>query len=143
VKPVADWTKDDGQYFEVEEGGVKSQYRPILEKIDGRQVLREDVALFVWAVNPFNQNRLATICCGMYGRGTYGVVRALADPEFRDRNARYLESRIGGSQSYCLLIRVAVENNRTLTPTGRTTTLGSSSGQDLWMRSNGGEVAAS
>jgi hypothetical protein len=74
------------------------------------------VALFARAVNPFNQQTTATICSGMYGRGTYGVVRALTDPDFRERNTRYLESRFGDSAVYCLLTRVSVANNRTITP---------------------------
>lgn len=116
VKQVADWDKDDGQFFEVEEDAGNVRHRAILEEVGGGKILREDVALFAQAINPFNQNRSATICCGMYGRGTYGVVRALTDPEFRDRNTMYLQSRFGESRSYCLVIRVPVENNNTLTP---------------------------
>jgi hypothetical protein len=52
----------------------------------------------------------------MYGRGTYGVVRALTDPEFRERNTGYLEDRFGNSPSYCLVVRVIVDNNKTMTP---------------------------
>jgi hypothetical protein len=92
------------------------QYRPVLQKVDGRKILREDVALFAQAVNPFNQERIVTICSGMYGRGSYGVVRALTDSEFRIRNSRYLESRFKNSLPYCLLTRVQVVNNQTLIP---------------------------
>ena len=67
-------------------------------------------------MNPFNRTRTATICSGMYGRGTYGVVRALTDPVFRERNTGYLESRFGNSSSYCLVTRVKVDNNKTITP---------------------------
>jgi hypothetical protein len=116
VTQVVDWDTDDGQFFEVEAESGKSQHRPVLLDIGDRKVLREDVALFARAVNPFNQQRLVTICSGMYGRGTYGVVRALTDPEFRIRNTRYLESTFKSSLPYCLLTRVRVVNNRTLTP---------------------------
>jgi hypothetical protein len=70
------------------------------------------VTLFARTVNPFNRDRTATICIGMYGRGTYGFFRALTDPELRERNTRYLESRFGNSPSYCLVVRVAQLSSR-------------------------------
>jgi hypothetical protein len=116
VRQMADWSREDGQFFEVEGDTGKSQHRPRLVKVGGKDVLLEDVALFACARNPYNQNRIATICCGMYGRGTYGVVRALTDPEFTSRNTGYLESRFGSKLPYCMVVRVSVENNKTLTP---------------------------
>ena len=79
-------------------------------------ILLEDVALFARAVSPFNRKRTVTICNGMYGRGTYGVVRALTDERFRDRNAEYLRSRFDGCEAYCILTRVRIEGGATLTP---------------------------
>jgi hypothetical protein len=116
VRQVADWAEQGGQYFAVDSDAGTTQYHPVLERTGDRGVLLEDVALFARTVNPFNRARTATICCGMYGRGTYGVVRALTDPEFRERNTRYLESRFGNSPSYCLVVRVTVDNNKTMTP---------------------------
>jgi transcriptional regulator with XRE-family HTH domain len=121
VRQVANWGMDgtdDNVYFEVEdEDGRASQHRPIFEKsADGRNILLYDVALFARAVNPFNRKRTVTICNGMYGRGTYGVVRTLTDPRFRDRNAEYLTGRFGSSESYCLLTRVPIVDAATLTP---------------------------
>lgn len=116
VRQVADWEEPGGQFFEVDSDAGAVQHRPVLEKIEERDVLLEDVALFAHTVNPFNRDRTATICSGMYGRGTYGVVRALTDPVFRERNTRYLESRIGDTPSYCLVVRVTVDNNKTMTP---------------------------
>ena len=117
IRQVADWSVDGGQYFEGDINGATSQYRPELRKAGGDKIfLDEDVALFARAVNPFNPARTVTVCNGMYGRGTYGVIRALTDPEFRDRNAEYLRTRFGGSQSYCMLSRVQVIGGKTLTP---------------------------
>lgn len=116
VAQIADWETPDGQFFEVVGESGKVQHRPVLQNVAGRQILREDVALFAQAVNPFNQEKTVTICSGMYGRGTFGVVRALTDPEFRTRNSRYLESRFKNSLPYCLLTRVRVVNNQTLVP---------------------------
>lgn len=117
VRQVADWDRPDGQYFEVkEDGGRTVQHRPVLEQVGEKGILREDVALFARAVNPFNRKRAVTVCSGMYGRGTYGAVRALTDTAFRDRNAEYVESRFGHSASYCILTRVLIVNGATLTP---------------------------
>lgn len=104
-------------YFEVtEEDGRSTIHRPQLYEARGRKILREDVALFARAVSPFNQQRFVTICNGMYGRGTYGTVRALTDERFRDRNAEYLREAFGDSDAFCILSRVTVVNGRALTP---------------------------
>jgi hypothetical protein len=119
VRQVADWKIPDGQYFEVTESGKAAEYRPKVEEVSGKPkgILTEDVALFARAVSPFNRKRTVTICNGMYGRGTYGVVRALTDARFRDRNADYLRSRFGSSDTYCILSRVPiVDGATTLTP---------------------------
>jgi hypothetical protein len=117
VAQVADWSKEGGAYFEVTEAdGRKIAHRPLLEEANGGPILREDVALFARAVSPFNRKRFITICNGMYGRGTYGAVRALTDERFRDRNAEYIASKFGGSEACCILTRVLVEGAETLTP---------------------------
>ena len=117
VRQVNEWDEPEGAYFEVTgEDGSKVAHRPQLYESDGRRVLREDVALFARAVNPFNRERFVTICNGMYGRGTYGAVRALTDQRFRDRNAEYIQDRFGDSEAFCILTRVTVEHGVTLTP---------------------------
>jgi hypothetical protein len=117
VRQVSDWSKEGGAYFEVtEEDGRKIAHRPQLDQSGGRQILREDVALFARAVNPYNRKRYVTICNGMYGSGTLGVVRALTDERFRDRNGEYLRVTFGDSDSFCILSRVTVVNGKALTP---------------------------
>jgi hypothetical protein len=129
VQQVADWSRPDGQYFEVEVNGEKVRHRAVVDRRSGKDrggqpgtaagekgILREDVALFARAVNPHNKKRTVTICSGMYGRGTYGAVRALTDARFRDRNADYLRKRFGGSETYCVLTRVIIANGATVTP---------------------------
>jgi transcriptional regulator with XRE-family HTH domain len=130
VTQIADWNTTDGQYFEVKDGGKAVRHRAILDRTgstgDGtgqpvspaaeKGILHEDVALFARAVSPFNRKRTVTICSGMYGRGTYGAVRALTDERFRDRNAEYLRSRFGGCEAYCILTRVPIVDGATLTP---------------------------
>jgi len=116
VRQIADWSRPDGQYFEVEQNGSAIRYRPRLEHLGDCTLLREDVALFARATNPFNRRRTVTVCSAMYGSGAYGAVRALTDARFRDRNTEYLRSRFGDSDSYCILTRVQVENGAALTP---------------------------
>ena len=116
VKQFTEWDKEGGVYFEVtEEDGHKTPHRPWLDKWGDRKILREDVALFARAVSPFNRKRFVTICNGMYGRGTYGAVRALTDERFRDRNKEYIQGRLATSEAFCLLTRVTVANG--VTPT--------------------------
>jgi transcriptional regulator with XRE-family HTH domain len=116
VAQVTDWAGEEEPYFEVTEGGHPVRFRPLLEQRGERPFLREDVALFARAVNPYNRRLTVTICNGMYGSGTFGAVRALTDAVFRDRNADYVRARFGDSDSYCLLTRVTVESGAALTP---------------------------
>jgi hypothetical protein len=117
VAQVSEWDKRGGAYWAVtEEDGPEVLHRPLLEQSGGREILREDVALFARAVSPFNQKRFVTICNGMYGRGVYGAVRALTDERFRDRNSEYIKAQLADSEAFCLLFRVTVENTLTLTP---------------------------
>lgn len=118
VQQIAHWGIPGEQYFQVEENGIVTKHKPDLEEAVGhpKGILHEDVALFARAVSPFNSERTITICNGMYGRGTYGAVRALTDARFRDRNADYLRSRFGASETYCVLTRVPIVYGVTLTP---------------------------
>lgn len=116
VTQFADWRTPDGQYFEVDDGGASIRFRPLLTDSGGRKVLREDVAFFARAVNPFNRLRSVTICSGMYAAGTFGAVRALTDARFRDRNTRYARERFGDCDTFCMLDRVIVVNGMPLTP---------------------------
>jgi transcriptional regulator with XRE-family HTH domain len=118
VQQIAHWAAPGEQYFQVQENGEIVKYKPVLDE-DASQpkgILRGDVALFARAVSPFNRKRTLTICNGMYSRGTYGVVRALTDARFRDRNSEYLHTRFGNSETYCILSRVPIVNGATLTP---------------------------
>jgi hypothetical protein len=118
VQQIAHWDVPGGQYFQIEENGEIVKHKPVLDEdiSQPKGILREDVALFARAVSPFNRQRTITICNGMYGRGTYGVVRALTDARFRDRNSGYLQTRFGDSETYCILSRVPIVNGETLTP---------------------------
>ena len=128
VQQIADWSPGGEQCFQVQENGEIVKHKPRLEEnaSQPKGILLEDVALFARAVSPFNRKRTITVCNGMYGRGTYGAVRALTDARFRDRNSEYLRTRFGDSDTYCILTRVPIVNGTTVTPdwtTGENTLL--------------------
>lgn len=122
VRQVTDWAAGKVPYFEVTENGKRAQYESRLDRptdIDGapgEPVLREDVALFTRAVNPYHRELTVTVCNGMYGNGTYGAVRALTDVVFRDRNYSYVQENFQGKDEFCILTRVTIENNVAVTP---------------------------
>ncbi|GAA1016846.1 hypothetical protein Aple_042710 [Acrocarpospora pleiomorpha] len=112
VRQVSDWAGEKGPYFEVDEvGGKKRHYATV-----DRDQLLEDVAFFYRGPNTDNPQCTVSICNGMYARGVYGVVRALTDERFRERNAGYLRRRFAGADSYCMLVRVRIEGRLAITP---------------------------
>jgi hypothetical protein len=117
VEVTADWDASGDVYFQVGDADSAARHAPRLQDRDGRKALTEDVGLFARGPNPWNDRRSVTICCVMYARGTYGVVRALTDPRFRDRNSLFLDSRFGHAETFCLLSRVRVVSGTTVTPT--------------------------
>jgi transcriptional regulator with XRE-family HTH domain len=102
--------------FEVVEGERRRSFSPELREENGRPILVSDVAHFYRAPNSFNDQRTVTICNGMYQRGTLGVVRALTDRRFRDRNVNYVRSRFAGSKTFSIVSRVQVIDGSVVTP---------------------------
>ena len=102
-------------HFEVKRANEKLEFRPVLEERDGSLILREDVAMLLRGPSPYNVKRTVTLCNGMYGRGTYGAVRALTDARFRDRNDAHLRQRFTGP-TFGILTRVLIVNGEALTP---------------------------
>ncbi|EOD67561.1 hypothetical protein H480_15791 [Amycolatopsis vancoresmycina DSM 44592] len=114
--PVRQVSRDDepeNNGFSVEEDGETRLFR---SRLDGAGHLLEDVALFYRCVSPFNRKRTVTVCNGMYGRGTYGAVRALTDRRFRDRNWEYLRERFSGAENFSIVSRIPVTGSSGLTP---------------------------
>ncbi len=118
--PVSQTTRpefDDHGAFTAWEGDEELVFEPtvVLDE-DGQRTLIEDVAHFYRGPNPYNKKRTVTFLNGMFGRGTFGVVRALTDPRFRDRNEAYVRDRFAGSDTFSVLTRVPVVNGRVVTP---------------------------
>jgi hypothetical protein len=112
VEQITRPTTEEPGGFEVTDDNGSRMYSPIVR--GGR--LFEDVAHFYRGRNPFNVARTVTICNGMYGRGTYGAVRALTDVKFRERNDDYVSERLDQHGAYSLLMRVQVVDGEVLTP---------------------------
>jgi hypothetical protein len=108
-------TGDQG-IFEVDDGDRSLELAPSLRTEDDKRILVEDVALFCRGPNPFNVLRTVTVCNGMFGRGTYGAVRALTDARFRDRNAEYVRSHFREDRAFSILSRVRVVRGEVVTP---------------------------
>jgi transcriptional regulator with XRE-family HTH domain len=96
--------------------GGSAEFRPLLVLEGDRRVLKEDVALFLRSPNPYNRERSATLCNGMFSRGTLGVVRALTDRDFRNRNNEYVSQRFRGRDTYSILCRVKLVANEIVVP---------------------------
>ncbi|MEV5717823.1 XRE family transcriptional regulator [Amycolatopsis mediterranei] len=107
--------EDDAEHggFRVQQDGGARLFEP---QLDGQGHLLEDVAHFYRGKSPFNQKRTVTVCNGMYGRGTFGAVRALTDARFRDRNSEYVQDRFGDVESFSIISRVPVVGGQGLTP---------------------------
>jgi hypothetical protein len=114
VQQVARHEESDIGGFEVQlEDGRRQLFAP---QLDGNGQLVQDVAHFYRGPNPFNAKRTVTICNGMYGRGTLGVVRALTDARFRDRNDTFVTRYFNNANAFSIITRVSVVRGRVLTP---------------------------
>jgi hypothetical protein len=109
-------TPDDLGAFVVQENGKERSFEPTLTKDGDRRILLRDITHFYRSLNPFNHKRTVTVLNGMFSRGTFGAVRALTDPRFRDRNEEYVQERFAGSGTFSVLTQVDVVRGRVLTP---------------------------
>ena len=117
-QPVRQIAREDDSSlggFEVSGAERRTLFEPVVQKTGIRVVLK-DVAQFLRAVNPFNEERTVTVCNGMHQSGTLGVVRALTDERFRDGNEQYLRERFADEPTFSVVTRVRVVNGAVRTP---------------------------
>jgi transcriptional regulator with XRE-family HTH domain len=107
---------EDAGGFVVDAGAGPAELLPRVEQHGGRAHLVEDVAHFLRAPNPYDRLRTLTIFNGCFGRGTYGVVRALTDFNIRDRNATHLARRFRGAETYSVVCRVRIVARQVVVP---------------------------
>ncbi|NLT54457.1 MAG: helix-turn-helix domain-containing protein [Actinomycetales bacterium] len=65
-----------------------------------------DLGLLARQPNPTNSAATATLCYGLYSRGSYGVARVFTDAQIRDANEQYLRRRFGAANTFWMLVRV-------------------------------------
>jgi transcriptional regulator with XRE-family HTH domain len=110
-------TEEDTGAFSVRfPDGERKQIKPKLHHEQGKTTLREDVAQFLRAPNPYNRFRTLTVFNGMYSRGSFGAVRALTHPDFRERNAAYISRRFPDVDTYSIVSRVKIVANEVVVP---------------------------
>jgi hypothetical protein len=114
VSQVARHQESDIGGFEVHPDDARAEL--FAPRLDADGHLIEDIGHFYRGPNPFNARRTVTICNGMYGRGTLGVVRALTDPRFRTPNHQFLTNNFAESQAFSIIIRILVVQGKVLTP---------------------------
>lgn len=107
VRQVSDGTDPRHACFEVSGGDNVAKHKAVLSD---RDELVWDVGLFLRTPNPANLERTLTVCSGIYSLGTWAVVRALTDIQFRDRNEGYVKRRFAGQNSFSILTRVLIVN---------------------------------
>jgi transcriptional regulator with XRE-family HTH domain len=102
--------------FEVGPENDATVLTPSARMLGEQAVLTEDVAQIYRSVSPFNIKRTVTLCNGTHQPGTLGMVRALTDARFRDRNERFIRERFAGTDTFTLISRVSVINGVAITP---------------------------
>jgi transcriptional regulator with XRE-family HTH domain len=102
--------------FAVFVSGERRNLEPRVIREGNDATLKEDVAHFLRAPNPFYRERTLTSFNGMHSRGSYGVVRALTVPEFQERNAAYLARRFRGADTYSIVCRVKIVADEVVVP---------------------------
>ncbi len=103
---------DDSSGFDLTDEGDQRVFEPTM---DGH-ILLEDVGYFFRAPSPYDASRTVTICNGIHGLGTYGVVRALTHDKVRDANEKYLRQRFHGVAGFGVLTRVPVVHGVVTSP---------------------------
>jgi transcriptional regulator with XRE-family HTH domain len=117
VKQLKRPSEEDAGGFSVGvESGRRVEFQPKLRREEGKTTLKEDVAHFLRAPNPYNRFRTLTFFNGMYSRGSYGVVRALTDPKIQERNAAFVASRFRDADTYSIVCRVKIVANEVVVP---------------------------
>ncbi|WP_250007231.1 helix-turn-helix transcriptional regulator [Actinoplanes sp. M2I2] len=108
--------QETGAFSVGDAGGRRVEYSPKLRRDQGSTTLKEDVAHFLRAPNPYNRERTLTFFNGMYSRGSYGIVRALTDPKIQERNAAYVDRRFHSTDTYSIVCRVKIVANEVVVP---------------------------
>jgi transcriptional regulator with XRE-family HTH domain len=114
--------------------GASTQYRPeydgyldtTIMKLEGERTspievrwpnLVSDLALVARQRNPLNSAATATLCYGLYARGTYGAARIFTDARVRDTNEQFRRGHFGDAEAFWMLVRVVCNQRLGMTMT--------------------------
>jgi transcriptional regulator with XRE-family HTH domain len=119
--PIEQFEADElqtGEVFRVKKGADHEErtYFPVMEEVNGRNELVEDLALLARLPNPFNSSRTLTICNGVHSSGVVGAVLMLTDETLRPSNERYLAQRFPTQEGFAILVKVPVVSRKALAP---------------------------
>jgi hypothetical protein len=84
--------------------------------VEGFPQLEYDVGILARQPNALNLSATFTWCCGVFSRGTYGIVRSLTDANLRARNERYLFEHFPDPHQFWMVLQVPVFDGKTITP---------------------------
>jgi hypothetical protein len=110
VQPGDPWDRGAIVVHDTDDRELEFKYTVIDNK------LVEDVGFFVRGQNPAAPRRTVTICGGITTRGVHGAARCFIDLAMREPNEQYLAQRFPEGSTYCIVMRVPVVNQDSLTP---------------------------
>jgi len=114
VRQVSPGDDPGKSYFQIGEDDGALRFGPDLGA-DGK--ILSDAGLFLRTPSPYNLKRTFTLCTAAYSLTTLGVVRALTDAGFRDRNEEYVRERFARGEMFSILSRIIVADGiEALTP---------------------------
>jgi hypothetical protein len=95
---------------------VNGESRKFTSSRDDDGALVEDVGLIARGPHPYVHRRTVTVISGITSRGVHGAAMCFTDSHVRVTNEQYLESKLGSSDAFCLLINIPVRNHVALPP---------------------------
>jgi hypothetical protein len=114
VRQVSPGDDPGKSYFQIGEDDGALRFGPDLGS-DGK--ILSDAGMFLRTPSPYNLKRTFTLCTAAYSLTTLGVVRALTDAGFRDRNEEYVRERFPRAEVFSILSRILVaDGHEALTP---------------------------
>lgn len=95
---------------------VGDEAREFTSARDDNETLVQDVGLFARGPHPNVPDRTVTVLSGITSRGVHGAAMCFTDPHNKDTNEQYLKETFGSAEAFCILMRVAVQNDAALPP---------------------------
>ncbi len=95
---------------------VGEESREFRSLFHGDGTLAQDVGLIARSPHPNIPDRTVTVLSGITSRGVHGAALCFADSHIRDTNEQYLKDTFGNTETFCILMKVAIGNDAALPP---------------------------